>query len=88
MSPPRGPHWRNPGQRPVTLPGVEPEPPKLKPGRDYIGEAEKALKSGTTVTSAMASNYPPLTAAVIIAQALDRLGETMVQAASVANYKR
>lgn len=72
------PHWQSPGAR-------APEPPKKKEPRDYITPAVAALGS-CIPTSAV--QQPQLIAAIIIAQALDRFGEKLIDAAAVSQYKR
>lgn len=81
----RPPQWRSPGQRIPTLPGVEPEAPKQKPPRDYLTPAITSLGACIPASAVQQSD---LVAAIIVAQALDRLGETMTQAAAIASYKR
>lgn len=73
----RNPNWQPPGT-------VVEAKPKAAP-RDYIGAAVAAL--GTPVGSSVIQNQH-LIAAIIIAQALDRFGEKLVDAAAVSQYKR
>lgn len=89
----RDPRWVSPGnfRQPPQKPGaaVPGEPVKPK-GRDYVGAAIAALPPGVT-TDVRAGAKPPdsaVVAAIIIAQALDRFGNSLMEAAAVSTYKR
>ena len=76
----RGPQWKPPG---TSVPAAD--KPKDAP-RDYITPALAAVKI-------MGAGPPRLgqesiVAAIIIAQALDRFGEKMIEASAIGNYKR
>lgn len=88
------PRWQNPN-KPIVPKTVDPAatPVKVKPksGRDYIGDAVTALaglkadiKAGVTTVTQNQS----LLAAIIVAQAIDRFGEKLIEAAAVSQYKR
>lgn len=69
------PQWQNRGAR---RPGAEPkEPPKP---RDFVAEAKAIINA--------ADQNPSVIAAVIVAQALDRFGKQVTEAAAISSYKR
>lgn len=75
------PQWHKPGSRV--------EPAKPKPPRDYIGPAISALIApGIGKLPVDDSDRASILAAIIIAQALDRFGEKLIDAAAVSQYKR
>lgn len=78
MADPRksGPQWQKPG---TTVKAPEPKPP-----HDYIGPALAAVAKMSAPKIGMES----VVAAIIIAQALDRFGEKLIDAAAVSQYKR
>ncbi len=78
----KGPHWQLPGAR-----GVHIDPAKPKAARDYIGEATTALAQAMPLGTSIVQNRDIL-AAIIVAQALDRFGERLIDAAAVSQYKR
>lgn len=67
----------------TSKPAAAPNAKPVKVGRDYIGPALAALG-----LKAVVADKQDLLAAVIIAQALDRFGEKMIDAAAVSQYKR
>lgn len=86
------PRWQNPN-KPIPPKDVDPAatPVKPKPAkRSYISDAVAALD----LTPSPAKNgealrlYGGAVAAIIIAQAIDRFGEKLIQAAAVSQYKR
>lgn len=92
--------WQNPNKpvvpKPVD-PAATPVKPVVKKGRDYIGPALAAIgvkvtaakdASGATPIPASAYDKQALLAAIIVAQALDRFGEKLIDAAAVSQYKR
>lgn len=95
-----GPQWRSPGgattrRFPPDSPearAAEAEPKKVKAARDYLGPAIAALlapdASGTARHLPGAdADRASILSALIIAQALDRLGERQIEAAAVSRYK-
>lgn len=76
-----GPHWQSPGK------GVPRTEGARKAPRDYIGEAIAVLAHAMPIGTAVAQNRD-IVAAVIIAQALDRFGEKLIDAAAVSQYRR
>lgn len=77
------PHWKGRGIAAAAIGRKSEAAAADKPARDYIGPAAAAAAVGV----------PPvqnreLVAAIIIAQALDRFGERLVEAAAVSQYKR
>lgn len=91
-----GPQWRSPGgattrrfppDSPEALALAEQGAPtkKVKPPRDYLGPAIAALAAGLPRNATVTQT--DVLAAIIIAQALDRLGERQIEAAAVARYK-
>lgn len=81
MSDPRnkGPHWKPPGTTVAAADKPKPEP------RDYIGPALDAAKK---LVGPVKAGQDGVLAAIIIAQALDRFGEKLIDAAAVSQYKR
>lgn len=77
-----GPHWKGRGIAAAAIARKEREAKANALPRDYLAEARKA------VIDANAQERDPILAAVMIAQALDRLGKTVIEAAAIANYKR
>lgn len=69
----RGPQWQNPNQ--------PRQASELKKVRDNYCEEALAALNGEV-------QRDPIVAAVIVAQALDRLGEKIIEAAAVSSYKR
>lgn len=78
-SPTRGPQWKPPG---TTIP----EKPKAAP-RDYTGPAMAAVEA-LGLFKGPHIGQENIVAAIIIAQALDRFGEKVIEASAIGNYKR
>lgn len=74
----KGPHWKGRGIAAAAIARKAREA-KTEP-RDYIAEAKATLAAD--------QQTPFLIGAVVNAQALDRLGKTMIEAAAIASYKR
>lgn len=79
--------WQNPNKPippKVVDPAATPVKAKVKPGRDFIGDAV------TAAAGKLATTLPnkDVLAAIIVAQALDRFGEKLIEAAAVSQYKR
>lgn len=76
-----GPQWHS-------RPGVKRAASEAKPKepRNYVAEAIAALGGSGFPTTAV--QQPQLISAIIVAQALDRLGERLVDAAAVSQYRR
>ncbi len=77
MAEQRGPQWKPPG---TTVPATPAKPP-----RDYIAPAMAAVK--TLGMGQPHVGHESIVAAIIIAQALDRFGEKLIDAAAVSQYK-
>lgn len=60
--------------------------------RDYVMEAIESLRNGPTNDKGelemIRNNIGSIVQGIIIAQAIDRLGDRIAEAASIANYKR
>lgn len=95
------PRWQNPNKPvpPKSIdPAATPVKPVVKPGRNYIGPALAALglklpttaakPEGTTTLPLVLTQNQSLLAAIIVAQALDRFGEKLIDAAAVSQYRR
>lgn len=97
-----GPQWRSPGGATTRrFPPDSPEalalaeqgaPKKVKAARDYLGPAIAALMAPDAAGKdrhlpVSDADRASLLSALIIAQALDRLGERQIEAAAVARYK-
>lgn len=80
--PPRGkePHWKGRGIAAAAIARKDREAKEKATPRDYVAEAKATLSA--------ADQNPTLVAAVVNAQALERLGARIVEAAAIANYKR
>jgi hypothetical protein len=77
---PSGPHWKGRGIAAAAIARKERDAKAAAQPRDYAAEAKATLNA--------ADQNPTMIAAVINAQALERLGKTMLEAAAIANYKR
>jgi hypothetical protein len=77
--PNKGPQWQSP-RKPIPAA----DKPKPEP-RDYIGPALAAVR---TLAGPVRAGQESIVAAIIIAQALDRFGEKLIDAAAVSQYKR
>lgn len=77
------PHWKGRGIAAAAVARKSAEAAKVP--RNYVGDAIAALGTSPRIVS---TGQDAICAAIIIAQALDRLGVTMTEAAAIANYKR
>lgn len=78
--PTSGPHWKGRGIAAAAIARKARDAREKATPRDYVAEAKATLDA--------VQQTAPLVAAVIVAQALDRLGKTVIEAAAIANYKR
>lgn len=79
------PNWQNRSlardvRRRAADPAATPAEPVKPKVRDYAAEAKATLNA--------ADQQPGIIAAVIVAQALERFGKEVVEAAAISNYKR
>lgn len=79
------PHWKGRGIAAAAIARKSDAAKTDKPARDYIGPAVAAL--GGPLGTSVHQNRD-LLSAIIIAQALDRFGERLMDAAAVSQYKR
>lgn len=80
------PHWKGRGIAAAAIARSK-EAAKPKPPRNYLDDAAKLIPKslGTSVERNITNGLIP---AIIIAQALDRFGEKLSDAAAISNYKR
>lgn len=79
-APGSGPHWKGRGIATAAIARKEREARAAAPPRDYVAEAKATLNA--------ADQNPATIAAVINAQAFERLSKTILEAAAIASYKR
>lgn len=84
----RGPHWKGRGIASAALARKAREAKEKAKPRDYVADAKAAIAAASPDPKNYAPQPDPIIAAIIVAQAMDRLTKALPEVAAIANYKR